>query len=72
MVPGGGGPRWENFLMVALLGGLFTYYASFSQSPSEEITYMDFVHNYLTKNQVEMITLAEDKTNATFKYRANI
>ena len=28
MVPGGGGPRWENILMVTLLGGLSAYYLS--------------------------------------------
>jgi hypothetical protein len=33
---------------------------------------MDFVHNYLAKNEVTMITLSEDKTNANFKYRASI
>lgn len=33
---------------------------------------MDFVHNYLAKNEVAMITLSEDKSNANFKYRATI
>lgn len=33
---------------------------------------MDFVHNYLSQNKVEMITLCEDKNNASYKYRAVI
>jgi len=39
---------------------------------SKEVTYVDFVHNYLSKDDIEMITLCEDKSNATFKFRANI
>ena len=31
---------------------------------------MDFVHNYLSQNKVSMITLCEDKNNASYKYRA--
>ena len=37
--PQNGGPNWENFLKLALLGGLIGYYAWISQSQSEEITY---------------------------------
>lgn len=72
MDPNGGGPNYENWLMLLLIGGLAGYYAMFSESPSQEITYMDFVQNYLAQNKVEMITLCEDKRNATFKYRAVI
>lgn len=43
-----------------------------SNKPSQEITYMDFVNQYLSKNQVKMITITEDKTSDTFKYRAEI
>ena len=31
---------------------------------------MDFVNQYLAKNQVKMITIAEDKSNEMFKYKA--
>jgi len=48
------------------------YYFGFSKKPSQEITYMDFVQNYLAQNRVELITLCEDKSNSTFKYRAMI
>lgn len=68
----GGKPPYEAWAMGAMLGCLASYYLFWSQSPSKEITYMDFVHTYLAKNDVEMITLCEDKGNSTFKYRANI
>ena len=72
MEPNGGGPNYENWLKVVVLGGLAGYYAFFMQSPSQEITYMDFVHNYLSQNKVQMITLCEDRNNASYKYRAVI
>lgn len=31
---------------------------------------MDFVNQYLSKNQVKMITIAEDKSSEMFKYKA--
>jgi len=72
MEPNGGGPKWENWLMLSLLGVTSLYYMFGTKSPSKEITYIDFIHNHLTKNDVVMITLCEDKTGSTFKYRANI
>lgn len=33
---------------------------------------MEFINQYLSKNQVKMITITEDKTNDMFKYRAEI
>lgn len=45
------------------MGGLAGYFIYISQSTSQEITYMDFVHKYLSNNDVEMITLSEDKSN---------
>jgi hypothetical protein len=41
--PNNGGPKWENILLTAIMGGAFTYYLM-SNSPSQEITYMDFVN----------------------------
>lgn len=72
MEPNGGGPNYENWLKLVVLGGLTGYYAFFMQSPSQEVTYMDFVHNYLSQNKVEMITLCENKNNLSYKYRAII
>ena len=33
---------------------------------------MDFINQYLTKNQVKMITITEDKSSDMFKYKAEI
>lgn len=70
--PNGGGPKWENWLMLGLIGATGTYYLSTMKPSSKEITYQDMVQNYLQKNDITMITLCEDKTGSTFKYRANL
>jgi ATP-dependent Zn protease len=57
--------------VAALLSGAFYYYMS-SRTPSTEITYMEFVNQYLSKNQVKMITITEDKSSDMFKYRAEV
>ena len=33
---------------------------------------MDFINQYLTKNQVKMITISEDRSSEMFKYRADV
>lgn len=70
MSPNGGGPEWENIGLAALILGTFVYYFGFQEPPSEEVTYMDFVQNYLAVNNVEMITICEEKNNSMFKFRA--
>ena len=64
-------PKFETWLIVLLLTAAFSYYLT-SRKNSQEITYMEFVNTYLTRNQVKLITIAEDKTNDAFKYRAII
>ena len=66
-----GAPIYENWIIVALLSGLLYYYLT-TRNPSQEITYMDFINQYLSKNIVKMITITEDKTSDMFKYRAII
>ena len=66
-----GSPIFENWLLVLMLSGVLYFYLS-SKSPSQEITYMDFVNQYLSKNQVKMVTITEDKTSDMFKYKAVI
>jgi len=68
--PNGGGPNYENLLKLVIMGGAIGYYAKFAKAPSQEITYQDFTQNYLSQNKVEMITLCEEKNNASYKYRA--
>ena len=65
------GPKWENIALVAILGGCFGFYM-WSKSPSQEITYMDFINQHLSRNQVKMITISEDKSSDMFKYKAEI
>lgn len=64
-----GSPKFENWIVVLLLSGLVYYYLS-NRATSTEITYMDFVNQYLSKNVVKMITITEDKSNDMFKYKA--
>jgi len=64
-----GSPNFENWIVVLLLSGLVYYYLS-NRATSTEITYMDFVNQYLSKNVVKMITITEDKSNDMFKYKA--
>jgi len=44
MEPNGGGPNYENWFKLLVVGGFAGYYALYAQPPSQEITYMDFVH----------------------------
>jgi len=66
-----GSPIFENWLIVIMLSGFLYYYLT-NKAGSTEITYMDFVNQYLSKNQVKMITITEDKTSDMFKYKALI
>ena len=52
--------------------GAFGYYLATMSSPSEEVTYIDFINQYLAQNQCTMITISEDKSSDMFKYRAQI
>jgi len=64
-------PKYENWAIIAALAGFTTFY--FMQpKPSQEVTYMEFINQYLTKNQVKMITITQDRGNEMFKYRAEI
>ena len=71
--PGGKGPKWENIGLVTFLTGAFGYYFMTKQTSSEEVTYIDFVNNYLSKGQCKMITISEDKNNSEiFKFKAEV
>lgn len=48
--PNSGGPRWDNWLMMALIGATGAYYVSQSKPSSREIAYQEMVQNYLQKN----------------------
>ena len=65
-------PKWENVGLLAFLTGAFGYYMATRGTPSEEITYIDFINSYLGQGQCTMITISEDKSSDMFKYRAQI
>lgn len=71
-MPNGKDPKWENILLVAFLTGAFGYYLTTMKPPSEEITYPEFINTYLAQNKCTMITISEDKSSDTFKFRAVI
>jgi hypothetical protein len=49
------------------LGSVFYLTGLFNSNLNQkEVTYMEFVNNYLTKNVVQMITVYQDKTNEMF------
>jgi AFG3 family protein len=54
-----------------MFGGFLYYYLT-NKATSSEITYMDFVNQYLSKNVVKMVTITEDKSSDMFKYKAII
>jgi len=54
------------------LTGAFGYYLATMGTPSEEITYMEFINQYLAQNQCSMITISEDNSSDMFKYRAQV
>ena len=47
--PNNGGPIWENWALVALISGALYFYMS-GTTTSTEITYNDFINQYLSKN----------------------
>jgi len=72
MDPKGNKPKWENIGLLSLATAAFGYFLYQREEPSKEITYIEFVNQYLSQGQCQMITISEDKTSDMFKYRAQI
>lgn len=70
--PNGGGPKWESWLMLSLIGATGAYYFATLQPSSKEITYQELITSYLQTNDIKLVNLCEDKTGTTFKFRAEI
>lgn len=49
-----------------------TYLLLTREAPSQEITYQEFIRDYLAPNKIEMITISEHDNSETFKFRAQI
>jgi len=48
------------------------YYLMNYQTPLKELVQMDFINNYLLKNQVKEVVLTKDRRSESFNYRAEI
>ena len=64
-------PKPENFLWV-FLAAITGYYLLSARKPMKELLYMDFLNNYLLKNDVKAITITKDRRSESFGYRAEI
>jgi hypothetical protein len=56
----GGGPDWKSiFYLMVLLGSIgFKMGGAFdSSSFSKEVTYIDFINEYLAKNRIKLVTI---------------
>jgi len=70
--PNGGGPKYENFAIIAALLAGFGLYLYNKEPSSEEITYQTFINDYLRPENIEMITIAEDPQSDNFRFQAKI
>lgn len=70
--PGGGGPGGEYTWLLVGLALCAVIGAANYRKPMEELIYMDFLNQYLLKNQVKEINITKDRRSAVFNYRAEI
>ena len=64
-------PKPEGFLAL-MLSGFAGYYLLTYRKPMQEIVYMDFLNNYLLKNDVKEINITKDRRSEVFNYRAEV
>ena len=66
-----GNPKPEAFLtlLIAIVCG---YLAVTSEAPRKEIVFMNFLNDYLLKNQVSEIKISKDRRSEVFNHRAEI
>ena len=55
-----------------LLSGFAGYYLLTYRKPMQELVYMDFLNNYLLKNNVKEINISKDRRSEVFNYRAEV
>ncbi len=58
--------------MMLLLAGFAGYYLVTYRKPMQEIVYMEFLNNYLLKNDIKEINITKDRRSEMFNYRAEI
>ena len=66
-----GGPKPEAWLtlLAAIACG---YIAMTTEAPRKEIVFMEFLNDYLLKNQISEIKISKDPRSEVFNHRANI
>jgi hypothetical protein len=69
----GGGPDPKFLFAGALLGAIATtWLISKLSKPVQEKTYIEFVNDYMTKNQVKEIKIIKEHRSDVFNYRAEV
>lgn len=63
-------PKFQ-FLLAALLVGMGVYFLN-SNKPLPELIYMEFLNDYLLKNQVSSIEIKKDTRSNVFNLRAEV
>jgi hypothetical protein len=58
--------------LALLLSGFAGYYLLTYRKPMQEIVYMDFLNNYLLKNNVKEINITKDRRSEVFNYKAEV
>jgi hypothetical protein len=58
--------------MTLFLSGFAGYYLLTYRKPLQELVYMDFLNNYLLKNNVKEINITKDRRSEVFNYRAEV
>ncbi len=58
--------------MALILSAFAGYYLLTYKKPMQEIVYMDFLNNYLLKNNVKEINITKDRRSEVFNYRTEI
>ena len=64
-------PKPENMIGLLLALGAGYYLATYKK-PMQEIVYMDFLNNYLLKNNIKEIIITKDRRSEVFNYRAEV
>ena len=64
-------PKPEGAIML-LMAMFTTYYLLTYRKPMKELVYMDFLNNYLLKNDVKEISITKDRRSEVFNHRAEI
>jgi hypothetical protein len=57
---------------LVLASAFALYYVLSYKKPLKELVYMEFLNEYLIKNQIKEINISKDRRHESFSYRADI